>query len=47
MIEMNDTLKILKFIINFMDPKVKNFFEELEKNYDINSNINNKNNKNK
>ena len=47
MIEMNDTLKILKFILNFMDPKVKNFFEELEKNYDINSNINNKNNKNK
>ena len=43
MIEMNDTLKILKFIINFMDPKVKNFFEELERNNDINSNINNKN----
>ena len=31
MIEMNDTLKILKFIIDFMDPKVKNFFEENEK----------------
>ena len=34
MIEMNDTLKILKFIIDFMDPKVKNFFEELEKEED-------------
>ena len=28
MIEMNDTLKILKFIIDFMDPKVKIFFEK-------------------
>ena len=43
MIEMNDTLKILKFIINFMDPKVKNFFEEVEKNNDITRNMNNKN----
>ena len=31
MIEMNDTLKILRFIIDFMDPKVKSFFEEIEK----------------
>ena len=44
MIEMNDTLKILKFIIEYMDPKVKNFFEEIEKNEEI---IFNKNNKNK
>ena len=48
MIEMNDTLRILKFIINFMDPKVKNFFEEVEKNNDITRHMNNKNkNKNK
>ena len=31
MMEMNDTLKILAFIIDFMDPKVKNFFEEIER----------------
>ena len=35
MIEMNYTLRILKFIINFMDPKVKKFFEEIEKKNDI------------
>ena len=43
MIEMNDTLKILKFIIEYMDPKVKNFFEEIEKNEEITFNKNNKN----
>jgi hypothetical protein len=36
MIEMNDTLKILKFIIDYMDPKVKIFFEEIEKEQEIN-----------
>ena len=35
MIEMNDTLKILRFIIDFMDPKVKTFFEEIEKNEEM------------
>ena len=36
MIEMNDTLKILKFIIDYMDPKVKIFFEEIEKEQEMN-----------
>ena len=31
MIEMDDTLRILKFIMDYMDPKVKIFFEEVEK----------------
>ena len=49
MIEMNDTLKILKFIIDFMDPKVKVFFEEIEKEQEMkyckgNNKINDKKN---
>ena len=49
MIEMNDTLKILKFIIDFMDPKVKTFFEEIEKEQEMkyckgNNKINDKKN---
>ena len=36
MIEMDDTLRILKFILDFMDPNVKIFFEEMEINEDIN-----------
>ena len=47
MIEMKDTLKILKFIIDFMDPEVKNFFEDMEKKEEMklsksrNKNLNN------
>ena len=49
MIEMNDTLKILKFIIDFMDPNVKTFFEEIEKEQEMkyckgNNKINDKKN---
>ena len=36
MIEMDDTLRILKFILDYMDPNVKIFFEEMEINEDIN-----------
>ena len=36
MIEMDDTLRILKFIMDYMDPNVKIFFEEKEINEDIN-----------
>ena len=36
MIEMDDILKILKFIIDYMDSNVKIFFEEAEKSEDIN-----------
>ncbi len=36
MIEMDDTLRILKFILDYIDPKVKIFFEEKELNEDIN-----------
>ena len=46
MIEMDDTLKILTFIIDFMDPKVKTFFEEIEKKEQIKY-IKNKNKNNK
>ena len=42
MIEMDDTLRILKFIIDYMDPKVKIFFEEAEKGEDISSKKNKK-----
>ena len=36
MIEMDDTLRILKFILDYIDPNVKIFFEEKEKNEDYN-----------
>ena len=36
MIEMDDTLRILKFIIDYIDPKVKIFFEDMEKGEDVN-----------
>ena len=36
MIEMDDILHILKFILDYMDPNVKIFFEEMEINEDIN-----------
>ena len=36
MIEMDDTLRILKFILDYIDPKVKIFFEEKEIKEDIN-----------
>lgn len=44
MIEMIDTLTILKFIIEYLDPKCKNFFLECEKKDDVNfrNNIENK-----
>lgn len=45
MIEMNDTLKILKFIIDFMDPKVKIFFEKTEIEQDLGCKKNKNNNK--
>ena len=44
MIEIFDTLKILKFIITFLDQNVKNFFEEIERKENINFNINGENN---